>query len=70
MTKELLEKANELKNDIAKINNVLIDHKKHKWITVGSPFENIPCYSKRFRDELAEWLEAKKEEYEKEFEGL
>lgn len=72
MTKEKLEKAKELEQDIKTIQDVLENSKKHKWIKViGARHEHEEVwYSVRFQHELAKWLEDKRQEYEKELEEL
>lgn len=72
MTKEQLEKAKELEQDIKMIQNVLEDNEKRKWIKViGARHEyEMDWYSVRFQHELAKWLKEKKQEYEKELEEL
>lgn len=70
MDKQILNKANELNSDIENIEKVLKDHYKHKWIRVISPNNQELHSSVTFQDELAEWLEAKKAEYQKALEEL
>ena len=72
MTKEQLEKAKELEQDIKMIQDVLEDSKMRKWIKViGARHEHKEdWYSVRFQHELAKWLEEKKQEYEKELEEM
>lgn len=70
MTQEILEKANELSKDIKNINRVLENRKEHKWIRVISARNEELYYSVKFQQELAEWLEKKKEQYQKELENL
>lgn len=70
MTQEVLEKANSLNKDIKNINRVLDDSKAKRWISViGARNEDL-CYSVSFQRELAEWLEKKKEQYQKELDTL
>ncbi len=70
MTKEVLEKANELVNDIDNINIVLKEREKKHWVKVICPADKEPFYSIRFQEELSKWLAQKKEEYQKELEEL
>ena len=70
MKKELLGKAVELVEEIEKIENVLEDAKKHRWISVIGATNTELFYSERFQKELAEWLEQKREQYQKEFDAL
>ena len=80
MTRELLDKANDLKNDIRNIERILAESEKHHWIKaifhkglkVTSPYHEATevFYSVRFQRELAEWLKQKLVEYQKEFEEL
>lgn len=70
MTKEVLEKANELVNDIDNINIVLKEREKKYWVKVICPADKEPFYSIRFQEELSKWLAQKKEEYQKELEEL
>ena len=72
MTKEQLEKAKELEQDIKMIQGVLEDSEKRRWIKViGARNEyKMAWYSVRFQHELAKWLKEKKQEYEKELEEL
>ena len=77
---ELLQKANNLKEDIDNIEVVLSNSKSHKWIkpiffkkkglsVIGASHDKL-YYSVRFQKELAEWLEQKLKEYQKEFDEL
>ncbi len=70
MTKEVLEKANELVNDIDNIDIVLKEREKRHWVRVICPADKEPFYSIRFQEELSKWLAQKKEEYQKELEEL
>lgn len=73
MKREVLRKAKELEEDIRLIEGVLNEHKNRRWIkVVGARFnEDLgQWYSVRFQNELAKWLEDKKQEYEKEFKEL
>ena len=70
MTREVLNKANDLNQDIENIKKVLAEKEEQKWIRVISPKRTELFYSMRFQKELAEWLEQKKEEYQKELESL
>lgn len=70
MTQETLEKANDLNKDIKNINKVLEDKKANRWIRVIGARNEELCYSVKFQQELAEWLEKKKEQYQKELENL
>lgn len=71
MNREILRKANELMSDINYMEEQLNEVKEHRnYITVSTPYNQDCCYSYRFQMELKEWLTAKKEEYEKEFDEL
>lgn len=70
MTREQLEKAKRLESDIEHIKSVVEDSKKNRWITVIGARTGEIYYSPRFQNELAQWLESKKLEYEKELEEL
>ena len=71
MTIELLRKANELTKDIEIMKKQLNDVKeKRHYIVVSTPDYQNCLYSCRFQNELIEWLSAKKEEYQKEFDEL
>ena len=70
MTREQLEKAKILESDITNIKSVVEENKKNRWITVIGARTGEIYYSPRFQNELAQWLEAKKLEYEKELERL
>ena len=69
MTKEILKKANDLDKDICAIGRILEEHSAHNWIqVVSSRVDNVQ--TRRFQNELAEWLKGKKSQYEKELEEL
>lgn len=70
MTVTALCKANELIKDIENINKILNDDKKQRWTKVISADHQELFYSVRFQKELAEWLELKLKEYQKEFDEL
>lgn len=71
MTKETYEKATELFEDIELMSCQIEEvEKQHHWITVITPNDQKVYYSDRFQKELIEWLKSKKEEYQKEFDGL
>ena len=71
MTKEILNKANELAKDIELIKTQLNEVKeKRHFIVISTPDYQNCLYSYRFQKELAEWLSVKKEEYQKEFDEL
>lgn len=70
MTKEQLEKAKKLESDIEHIKDVVKDNKNNRWITVIGARTGEIYYSPRFQNELAQWLEDKKLEYEEELERL
>lgn len=71
MTKETYEKARELFEDIELMSCQIEEvEKQHHWITVITPKDKEVYYSYRFQRELIEWLKSKKEEYQKEFDGL
>lgn len=78
MKKADLEKAKDLESDICNIDKVLSEHKKRHWIKiifnkgvrVICPYYEELFYSVRFQKELAEWLEKKKEQYQKELDDI
>ena len=71
MKKEILEKANELFNDINAISKVVKEKEQERhWIRVITPNHTDEYYSGRFQEDLIEWLKSKKEEYQKEFDKL
>lgn len=72
MTKEKLEKAKELEQDIKMIQGVLEERENKRWIKVigARCDQKYDWHSIRFQHELAKWLEDKKQEYEKELEEL
>jgi cob(I)alamin adenosyltransferase len=72
MTNELYEKAVELKKDIKAINKQIEEVKMYKhWITTSTPdYESRGASSRRFQEELIDWLEQKMNEYQKEFDEL
>lgn len=70
MNRETLEKGNELQKDIDNITGILKDHNKHKWIRVISPDNKDIYYSVRFQNDLGEWLETKRKEYQEELDRL
>lgn len=77
---ETLNKAKELKEDIDNIALVLSDSANHRWIrvitdrfkrkSVIGAYHTDLFYSVRFQRELAEWLKAKLEQYQKELDEL
>lgn len=70
MNKETLNRAKELEGDIKSIEVLLEEHKKEHWLMVTSPRPYNEGQSRRFQEELAQWLEERKEAYEKELEKL
>ena len=57
--------------DINKIETQINEVKKcHHWISILTPDCKDFSYSLRFQKDLVEWLAAKKEEYQKEFDGI
>ena len=70
MNKETLNRAKELEGDIKSIEVLLEEHKKKHWLMVTSPRPYNEGQSRRFKEELAQWLEERKEAYEKELEKL
>lgn len=71
MDKATLRKAKELENDIESIKRILKEYEEqHHWIQVVSPRISDDGQSKRFQEDLAEWLKQKKEKYEKELAEL
>lgn len=69
MTRETLDKAKKLEQDIYAIGRILEEHAKHNWIQVIALREDN-AQTSRFQDELAEWLKEKKIRYERELEEL
>lgn len=69
MTKETLDKAKNLEQDIFAIERILEEQETRRWIRVISSRVDI-AQSSRFQKELAEWLKEKKVQYEKELEEL
>lgn len=69
MDKDTLQKAKELESDIGSITKILEERDKHHWIQVVSP-RTDDGQSRRFQDDLAEWLRQQKEIYEKELADL
>lgn len=69
MDKDTLQKAKELESDIGSITKILEERDKHHWIQVVSP-RTDDGQSRRFQDDLAEWLRQQKEIYEKELTDL
>ena len=70
MNKETLIRAKELEGDIKSIEVLLEESKKNHWLMVTSPSPYNEGQSRRFQEELAQWLEERKEAYEKELEEL
>ena len=70
MNKETLNRAKELEGDIKSIEVLLEEHKKEHWLMVTSPRPYNEGQSRRFQEELAQWLEERKEAYETELEKL
>ena len=69
MDKDTLQKAKELERDVKSITRILEEHDKHHWVQVVSP-KTDDGQSKRFQNDLAEWLRQQKEIYEKELADL
>lgn len=69
MNKDTLQKAKELESDIGSITKILEERDKHHWIQVVSP-RTDDGQSRRFQDDLTEWLRQQKEIYEKELADL
>lgn len=69
MDKDTLQKAKELERDIKSITQILEEHNKQHWVQVVSP-KTDDGQSKRFQNDLAEWLRQQKEIYEKELADL
>lgn len=64
IAKDLIEDTNRIETQINEVKN------NHGWITISTAnYQNL-SYSLRFQRELTEWLNNKKEEYQKEFEKL
>lgn len=71
MTKSTFNKAVELNNDIKNLDKQIKEVMEDRhWISVVTPMRKDLAYSCRFQEELLEWLKAKREEYQKEFEQL
>ena len=70
MNKETLSREKELEADIKYIEVLLEEHKKNHWLIVTSPKPYNEGQSGRFQEELAQWLEERKEAYKKELEEL
>lgn len=70
MNKETLNRAKKLEGDIKSIEVLLEECKKNHWLMVTSPRPYNEGQSRRFQKELAQWLEERKEVYEKELEEL
>lgn len=70
MNKETLSRAKELEADIKYIEVLLEEHKKNHWLIVTSSKPYNEGQSGRFQEELAQWLEERKEAYKKELEEL
>ena len=64
MAKDLIEDINKMETQINAVEN------NHHWITILTPDYRDFSYSLRFQKDLVEWLTAKKEEYQKEFDEL
>lgn len=69
MNKDTLQKAKKLERDIESITKILEEYDKHHWIQVVSP-RTDDGQSRRFQDDLAEWMRQQKEIYEKELADL
>lgn len=70
MDKDTLRKAKELESDIEGIERILKEYEEqHHWIQVATPRIG-DRQSKKFQEDLAEWLKQKKEKYEKELAEL
>ena len=69
LDKDTLQKAKELERDVKSITRILEEHDKHHWVQVVSP-KTDDGQSKRFQNDLAEWLRQQKEIYEKELADL
>ena len=70
MTKEQLEKAITLHEDIKVMDKILDAKKERNWIRIITPKYAEHYHSIRFQRELAEWVKTKKQEYEEELERL
>lgn len=73
MKKDILQKANDLNDDITKLSEIITEVKEqHHWIRVVTPNTKKYDYgfSVRFQKELTAWLENKKQQYQKEFDEL
>lgn len=71
MTEKTYETAKNLIEDINKMETQINEVKNcHHWISILTPDYEDLFYSLRFQRDLVEWLVAKKEEYQKEFDEL
>ncbi len=71
MTEAIFQKAVELNNDIKNMDKQIKEVIEDRyWISVVTPRRKELAYSSRFQEELLEWLIAKRNEYQKEFEQL
>ena len=69
MDKDTLQKAKELERDIKSITQILEEHNKQHWVQENKK-KTDDVQSKRFQNDLAEWLRQRKEIYEKELADL
>lgn len=69
MDKDILLKAKQLDDDIGAMSRIIDKTKRGQWIYISTP-SNEEFFSKNFQKEFVDWLENKKEEYEKELEKL
>lgn len=70
MNKEVLEKANNLILDIELLSIILHERETDPGYVIVNAWRHKRNFSDRFENDLYEWMEKKKEEYEKEFEQL
>lgn len=71
MTEKTYETAKNLIEDINKMETQINEVKNcHHWISILTPHNKDFAYSLRFQRDLVEWLAAKKEEYQKEFDEI
>ena len=72
MTIDMLQQAETLYGDIKSMKGVIDEYEnQNHWISISTPIHRDGAYfSIRFQSELIEWLNSKKQEYQKEFDSL
>lgn len=63
MTRELLNKCNELQNDIDTIKKIIDSSNKGHWINIITADYKDLKISSQLQDDLTEWLKTKRSEY-------